>query len=615
MSGSLKGNSHSDAIHPKLLVGPRWASSPASSAAAVGTLDAEFPAVLDDAGLLTPSGADWSLDWWIGGDDRWYFPSQESTVRQRRLGPGPVIETSMRIPSGDAVTTVYGSRSASENGEAVDVVVVEITNRSPVPVAVAMAIRPYRSTGEYGAGLESQRSSVAIEQLDATTISIAGLKLLLPRAAGGSTSSANTDVVDTFEQGRQLDGLGPVSGASATAAVMFPLPHSTTLRFVLADRSVEVDRLPDAESVSRGWGSMVNGGARFSTPDDGVEALLGAARARMLMGSADAMDELDHVVLGGRGSSHSGLLGRLRSQSNSDVIECDGGAGDIVAALAVGGHWDGVQQALSRLADAPRVRCTSPGPGSRLIAGSALAAALWLADDRERAEDLAQGLLEPLTGLTTQVAKLSDRQTNSHHGHHAVAFAGLGLLCDALGQEDASTDLRARIEDWSPAGDPALAVWRSVDLAHLVGLGQQASEAGSWPEPDRGCQISRPSQVDSLAGAARYANSVRSLLVAEDLSGSIELLPNFPTAWRGGAVEVHEAPTLYGRLSYAIRWHGARPALLWELSNSTNAQRTITLRCRSLDPEWSSTASSGETLLAGTQAGLADAPRPGDSFS
>ena len=35
--------------------------------------------------------------------------------------------------------------------------------------------------------------------------------------------------------------------------------------------------------------------------------------------------------------------------------------------------------------------------------------------------------------------------------------------------------------------------------------------------------------------------------------------------WLGQAIEVHRAPTHAGELSFAVRWHGARPALLWEL--------------------------------------------------
>jgi hypothetical protein len=71
---------------------------------------------------------------------------------------------------------------------------------------------------------------------------------------------------------------------------------------------------------------------------------------------------------------------------------------------------------------------------------------------------------------------------------------------------------------------------------------------------------------------------------------------------------------LHGRLSCAIRWHGYRPALLWELERRAG-DPVVPLSCPGLDPTWSSTEASGEVLLAGSAEGLAPAPVEGDSFS
>src|ERR1044072_7153731 len=42
-----------------------------------------------------------SLDWWIGADDRWHLPSRDVAVRQGLHEGMPIVETTMRIPSGD----------------------------------------------------------------------------------------------------------------------------------------------------------------------------------------------------------------------------------------------------------------------------------------------------------------------------------------------------------------------------------------------------------------------------------------------------------------------------------------------------------------------------------
>ncbi len=92
------------------------------------------------------------------------------------------------------------------------------------------------------------------------------------------------------------------------------------------------------------------------------------------------------------------------------------------------------------------------------------------------------------------------------------------------------------------------------------------------------------------------------------------MLPQFPTAWRGGNLEVHRAATVAGPLSFAIRWHGARPALLWDLTPSPSDAQVI-LSCPGLDPTWTTTEPRGETLLTGAPDELPPVPSEGDSFS
>ena len=95
-----------------------------------------------------------------------------------------------------------------------------------------------------------------------------------------------------------------------------------------------------------------------------------------------------------------------------------------------------------------------------------------------------------------------------------------------------------------------------------------------------------------------FVAAVRDSLVRER-RGSLELLNVVPDTWLGQGVEVHDAPTRHGVLSYAVRWHGARPALLWELVRG-RARRgdAVTITAPGLDPSWSSTEPAGEALLA-----------------
>ena len=43
----------------------------------VGNLASPWEAIVDPRGLVTPWVGGWSLDWWIGAEDRWHLPSRE----------------------------------------------------------------------------------------------------------------------------------------------------------------------------------------------------------------------------------------------------------------------------------------------------------------------------------------------------------------------------------------------------------------------------------------------------------------------------------------------------------------------------------------------------------
>jgi hypothetical protein len=83
------------------------------------------------------------------------------------------------------------------------------------------------------------------------------------------------------------------------------------------------------------------------------------------------------------------------------------------------------------------------------------------------------------------------------------------------------------------------------------------------------------------------------MLLRETTDGSLALCTLYPPEWAGLPIEVHEAPTHFGRISYAVRWHGERPALLWECERPG-----VRLIAPGLDRSWSSTEPAGEALLA-----------------
>ena len=163
---------------------------------------------------------------WLRPDDRWHVPSDESTVRQRRLRGAPVVETSLRVPGGDAVHTVY---AAADHG---GLTVVNVENRSSLPLAVAFSRRDLLTT------------------------------------------RPPTD--------------GPVHGIDLPpASIVLPVGHGASIRIALAHdgrpAGVLPTDLPAAEQVARGWVAQVDRSPRLVVPDEVLSDGVIAARADLLL--------------------------------------------------------------------------------------------------------------------------------------------------------------------------------------------------------------------------------------------------------------------------------------------------------------------------------------------
>jgi hypothetical protein len=538
--------------HASLDLGPAAIERPAAAGRTVlGVLDPSSTGAVDGAGLVT-TGRGWSLDWWIGGDDRWYLPAREPTVRQRRIGAGPVVETTVRVPGGDAVHRVWAARSPA--GE---VLVVEVENASPVPFALGLAVRPYGLDGSGGL-------SEAV--LDGVEVRLDGRPALwLPRPPNERGARADRDVVGAVTSGADLSWPGPASdpGGAVTAVLLFPVPHRTRLRVALPlgetgpAAAVAPAELADHEAVARGWDAVVGAGARLTLPDPGLSDRIAAFRARILLAAPGSAVDLAELVPG------SGL---------------------VVAALAAGGHETEALRAVSTLASVPLDPVT-PLPAVVEATGAA-ALAVGLADDR-RVESAATETLVDLVGLV-------DRRRTRRAA--TPALAALASHLERAGHGAAADALARRLGTWP---DPWQ--WAGLDDGDPIeSLLTGISGTGAFVD-------------DDPVAAARALLSVRRRIARETADG-LELFPDFPAAWRGGGAEVHRLPTLFGRLSFALRWHGYRPALLWELERRAG-DPVVALRCPGLDPRWSSTEPRGEALLAGSADGLTRPPAEGESFS
>ena len=112
---------------------------------------------------------------------------------------------------------------------------------------------------------------------------------------------------------------------------------------------------------------------------------------------------------------------------------------------------------------------------------------------------------------------------------------------------------------------------------------------------------------------AAFLDHVRGLVV-QDTADGLVLLPEVPASWRGQGIEAHDLPTRWGTVSFAVRWHGARPALLWDVV-VPDGQNPPLVTIPGLDPDWSSSESKGDALLAAPPADGAPLADPDGSFA
>jgi len=673
---------------------------------AVGNIDSPWEAIVDPRGLVTPWFDGWSLDWWIGADDRWHLPSREVAVRQRLVRGAPVVETAMSIPSGDAVERVYAVRRSSAEGGG-ELVVVEVENRSKAPVALALAVRPYNPEG-----------LSVIERIDlhGATVTVDGrVALLLPRPPRRMAGSSfrDGDSAATVTSGTAADTwFGPVRDPAglAQAAFVHPLAHGATFRAAIpldpqprTRRRGEARRrlsrapsfptaLPPAEAVARGWQAQGDRGLRVVLPDDRLAEAVDANRRFLLLlhdgdeitpGPAtyhrfwfrDAAFMLGALGEYGYHDEVARVLASYPGRQKADGFffsqryewDANGAAlvaldrhrrltGDVslveemVTPIAKAVHWidrkrraGRGRRARGRGADAAVAGLLPPGVSAEhlgpfdhfywddfwgvagLRAGAALLAAAGQPDAAADAERFAVAMwadVEASLELTARrlgtpaIPAGPGRRLDSGAIGSLVACAPLDLLPADDPRVAATADLvrdrftlaggRAFYQGISHTG---LGTYLTMQLAavelragdrrcldRLAWLLDAATPTWTWPEAihprlDGGCM------GDGHHGwaAAELLSFVRDLLVRE-VDGGLALSSLVPAGWYGRGWEVHDAPTAVGRVSYAVRWHGDRVALLWEV-DARPGIGPVRLTAPGLDAGWSTTEARGEALL------------------
>ena len=375
----------------------------------VGNLATPERVAVDPRGLVTPIGAGWSLDWWIGAEDRWHVPSRATAVRQRLVEQSPVVETAMRVPGGDAIARTYGMISTTLGPCAV----VEIRNATTVPFAVVVAVRPFGPLGH-----------LPINEivLDANVVTVDGRPSIVLAKPPGRVAMANQAAGDSATH--IFAGRAPAVGAErvsvrcdagwATASLVFPLAHTAVARVVLPlhppapssgrrgrDRSAPVafpDVLPTSDQVASGWAVQVRRSLVLSLPDDRLMATVDAAVRHLMLVSGG-----EDLVLW-----------------PDDELDLDAAA-TVLDALGAFGFDVEVDQVLRGWADLQALDGTFQGADGRLDGNGAVLGAVGTHWQRTRDTDLVDTLIGPLA----KGAHWIEKRRGGRRGRREPAVDGL----------------------------------------------------------------------------------------------------------------------------------------------------------------------------------------------
>lgn len=573
----------------------------------LGTLDGLSEPIVDARGVVQVAPELPGIDWWIAGDDRWYFPSREKTVRQSIVHGTPVVETRMRVKGGDVIQRVYAA-TVPGSVDLCEVVVVEIENATGVPCGAGFAVRPFGLTDVVHVHTVALGHGVVVA--DGAPV------LVMPRDPAGTLGGAlaDGDVVDRVARGEATGStLDPVADPDgfAQAVVVVPLAHRNTFRVVLpvpdpdgsfdpAAREFPVG-VPPAENVAKGWKAQIRDLTRVTVPDPRLQVVCDAAPAWLLATTSHRGAAIGRSVWDPRRAPRwDRVAATAQALDHAGLHERSG----VLLARAVAALDDGSDTDASWLVEAfaGHLGRTADDVFAAAVTDATATIAAMLQGRRGRSVP-APRRVRTLRAAARVLAHAGHTRAARRSGRAAEQIDA-ATSGDPAGVVDRCVELdRAR---WMLEGGDGLGAWEVLDR-YL----DEVTSTGVWSEDDG----DGPDRHDVGVGAAVAILAWELLGVAG--SGQIRLLAHLPAVWVGSSMECTAMQGEDGRLGYAVRWHGRRAALLWELVPRTSPDASpdaMVVTAPGIDPTWHGEGVSGDALLAAVDDADA-APRAGSRMA
>jgi len=233
------------------------------SSTMVGSLGSPWRAEVDCAGNVVCGDGSPPLQWFVAAEDRWHRPAEEIATRQILLEGTPVVETRLRVPSGDVVQRLF--------------------------------VAPGRGTGP------ALIMDVENDSARAVVLALTRRDVITARPPSPAADDHASDL-----------GL-------ASPPMTIPLAHRSRVRVVLpgghrgiVDPAGYETRFGEATDVARGWMTLCDRASRLVVPDvcgaTPVADLVVAERCRVALDPPGASDSAVVRLISWRELVRMGLL-------------------------------------------------------------------------------------------------------------------------------------------------------------------------------------------------------------------------------------------------------------------------------------------------------------------